>query len=140
MGLRVGIDLVKVTTVSSSIDEHGEHYLHRVYTDAEIADCTGPAGLDPLRLASRFAAKEATMKVLRVGDAAVPWPAIEVRRNPGGAPEVVLHGPAAQRADDDGIEDLALSFTHEEEYAGAVVVAQLRGSGGQGRPGNDRSS
>jgi holo-[acyl-carrier protein] synthase len=139
MGLRVGIDLVKVTTVESSIAEHGDHYLRRVYTDAEVRDCTGPQGLDPLRLASRFAAKEAAMKVLRVGDAAVPWPTIEVQRSPEGIPSVALHGPAAERAAAAGIEELALSFTHEDEYAGAVVVAQLRASDGQEAPGSDRS-
>jgi holo-[acyl-carrier protein] synthase len=123
--LTVGIDLVKVTTIEASLAEHGDHYLRRVYLPSEIEDCQGPQGLDPLRLAARFAAKEATMKVLRVGDEAVPWPSIEIRREPGGAPSVHLHGPAAALAEEHGIAGLALSFTHEEDYAGAVVVAEL---------------
>jgi holo-[acyl-carrier protein] synthase len=140
VALRIGIDLVRVSTVQDALDRHGERYLARVYTPAEVEDCRGPAGVDPLRLAARFAAKEAAMKTLRVGDAAVPWPAVEVRREPGGAPALVLHGPAAALAEAAGIAELALSFTHEHEYAGAVVVAEMRPSPDQGDGANDRSS
>jgi holo-[acyl-carrier protein] synthase len=121
--LRVGIDLVKANTVAEALAEHGEHYLQRVYTAAEIAQCDGPDGApDPLRLAARFAAKEAAMKVLRPGDAAVPWPAIEVVRDAGGVPVLTLHGPAAELADAAGLTAFALSLTHEDAYAAAVVV------------------
>jgi holo-[acyl-carrier protein] synthase len=119
MPLRVGIDLVKAATVREALAEHGERYLDRVYTPAEQAQCKG----DALRLAARFAAKEATMKVLQPGnEQPLPWPSIEVVRNPGAAPTIALHGPAAALADAAGITDLALSFSHEDEYAAAVVV------------------
>jgi len=111
--LRVGIDLVKASTVAEALAEHGEHYLRRVYSDAEIAQCGGPDGApDPLRLAARFAAKEAAMKVLRPGDAAVPWPSIEVVRDATGAELAAAAGLTA----------FALSLTHEDAYAAAVVV------------------
>jgi holo-[acyl-carrier protein] synthase len=117
--LRVGIDLVKAATVQASLAQHGERYLQRVFTRAEQAQCDG----DPLRLAARFAAKEATMKVLQpTDDDAVPWVAIEVVRDAGPGPRIVLHGPAAQLARDAGLTELAVSFTHEDEYAAAVVV------------------
>jgi holo-[acyl-carrier protein] synthase len=126
MPLRVGIDLVQAATVAAAVAEHGERYLERVYTAAEVADCTPRAtpgaGPDPLRLAARFAAKEAAMKVLEPGDAAVPWPSIEVVRTPGGAPTLRLHGPAADMAAEAGLTAFALSFTHEDAYAAAVVV------------------
>jgi holo-[acyl-carrier protein] synthase len=117
--LRVGIDLVKAATVREALADHGERYLRRVYTDGEIAQCDG----DPLRLAARFAAKEAAMKVLRpaAGDA-VPWAAIEVVRGPDGVPAVTLHGAAATLARAAGLSDFAVSLTHEDEYAAAVVV------------------
>jgi holo-[acyl-carrier protein] synthase len=121
--LRVGIDLVKAATVAEALAEHGERYLRRVYTDAEVAQCGGPDGApDPLRLAARFAAKEAAMKVLRPGDAAVPWPSIEVVRDGGGVPLLTLHGPAAELAAAAGLTEFALSLTHEDAYAAAVVV------------------
>lgn len=118
MPLRVGIDLVKAATIQEALAEHGERYLRRVYTDGEVAECAG----DPLRLAARFAAKEAAMKVLRPGaDDAVPWPAIEVLRADA-APELALHGPAAALARAAGLTAFAVSLTHEDAYAAAVVV------------------
>jgi holo-[acyl-carrier protein] synthase len=122
--LRVGIDLVAVSTVRDGLAEHGERYLRRVYTEREIADCGGLDKPDPLRLAARFAAKEAAMKALRVGDAAVPFSAIEVVRGPDGAPELELHGAAAELASIAGISSFAVSLTHEDAYASAVVVAE----------------
>lgn len=119
MPLRVGIDLVRAASIAASIEEHGDAYLDRVFTPQEVADCRR----DPLRLAARFAAKEATMKVLQPSpDTAVPWPSIEVVRNTPAAPSIRLHGPAAALAQTAGLTDFQLSFTHEDEYAAAVVV------------------
>jgi holo-[acyl-carrier protein] synthase len=105
MPLRVGIDLVKASSIQAALAEHGERYLERVYTAAEREQC----GRDPLRLAARFAAKEATMKVLQPDENdAVPWSSIEVVRNPGGAPTIALHGPAAALAAAAGLTTFAL--------------------------------
>jgi holo-[acyl-carrier protein] synthase len=117
--MRVGIDLVKVADVAEALAEHGQHYLDRVYTPQEQEDCRN----EPLKLAARFAAKEATAKVLEARrDDALPWPSIEVIRLTDRAPTLQLHGPAAELAEAGGITELALSFTHEDEYAAAVVV------------------
>jgi holo-[acyl-carrier protein] synthase len=120
MPLRVGIDLVAAQTVADALAAHGDKYLERVYTAGEIADCGG----DPLRLAARFAVKEAAMKVLRVGQAAVPFATIETVRAPDGAPELALHGAAADLAAAAGLATFAISLTHEDGYAAAVVIGQ----------------
>jgi holo-[acyl-carrier protein] synthase len=125
MPVRVGIDLVSAASVRDSIRAHGNHYLERVYSEREVSECQRAAAVDPERLAARFAAKEATMKVLRVGDEAVPWTDIEVRRHPSGWAEVLLTGRAATLAKDAGITDLALSLTHEQGFASAVVIAEI---------------
>jgi holo-[acyl-carrier protein] synthase len=117
--LRVGIDLCKAATVEDAVAEHGQRYLDRLYSDAEQEQCKG----DSLKLAARFAAKEATMKVLAPDpDDAVPWPSIEVVRNAPTAPSLRLHGAAAALAERAGLSDFQVSFTHEDEYAAAVVV------------------
>jgi holo-[acyl-carrier protein] synthase len=124
--VRVGIDLVKAATVREALAEHGERYLARVYTETEVVQCGAPGGgaPDPLRLAARFAAKEAAMKVLRPArEQALPWTAIEVLRGPDGAPALTLHDAAARLAETAGLRDFAVSLTHEDEYAAAVVVA-----------------
>ena len=93
MSLRVGIDLASVELVRDAIGTHGDHYLQRVYTARELQDCSSPAGVAPERLAARFAAKEATLKVLRPGAVGVPLSAIEVVRDPEGPVTLELSGP-----------------------------------------------
>ncbi len=127
MPIRVGTDLVSVDSVRRSMSTHGSRYLRRVYTEQEIADCRSDGEVDCQRLAARFAAKEATLKVLRPGaDDAIPWPSIEVLRDPAGWTGLALSGTAADLAARSGVTDLALSLTHEDGLACAVVVAELR--------------
>jgi len=128
MVIRVGLDLVSVAHVSETLDGPlAGRYLARVYTDGEIGDCRIANVIDPARLAARFAAKEATLKVLVDADG-VPWRDIEVERTALGAVRIALHGVAAQRAADVGVVDLALSVTHEAGFAAAVVIADCRPS------------
>jgi holo-[acyl-carrier protein] synthase len=129
--LRVGIDLVTVDSVRESLDAHGEHYLARVYTEREREDCVRESGVDPERLAGRFAAKEATLKVLRPGEVGIPWYCIEVVRDPSGWVELELAGPAAALATDIGLSELALSITHEGGFASAVVIANFASETGE---------
>jgi holo-[acyl-carrier protein] synthase len=123
MANRVGIDLASAQGVREALEAHGSRYLERVYTDAEQRDCAG----DPRRLAARFAAKEATVKVLRPGPGcAVPLRDIEVVRHPDGHTELLLSGLAADRAAAEGLVDLAVSLSHEGDLATAVVFGTSR--------------
>lgn len=124
MAIRVGTDLMSVESVRNSIRTHESRYLDRVYTERELSDCRTDAGVDPGRLAARFAAKEATMKVLRPDDEAIPWRSIEVLRQPSGWVGIELSGAAAALAADAGVSEFALSISHEGEFASAVVVAE----------------
>ena len=124
MGFKVGIDLVSVEAVEESIRVHASRYLGRGYTTGELQDCSSPAGTpDARRLAARFAAKEAAMKVLRAGDEALPWQSIGVRRDRFGAPSIELTGAAAQLARQRGLDAFDVSLTHEGPFAAAVVIA-----------------
>ncbi|MDQ1373725.1 MAG: holo-[acyl-carrier protein] synthase [Actinomycetota bacterium] len=128
MAVRVGIDLVSVESVEESVRRHADRYLHRIYTEREIRDCTTPTGVESERLAARFAAKEAAMKCLRPGDEGIPWRSIEVRRDPSGWVGLELSGTAAGLAAQAGVTDLAVSLTHERGLASAVVVAEMSNS------------
>lgn len=120
---------MSVERLEDSVRTHGSHFLERIYTARELDDCRTAAGVDSSRLAARFAAKEATLKVLRPEpDEGVPWDTIEVRRHPAGWVDLQLSGAAASLADGAGLRELALSLTHEEGMASAVVVAQLGSS------------
>jgi holo-[acyl-carrier protein] synthase len=123
--VRVGIDLVSVQGVREAIDAHAERYLQRIYSERELADCASPSGVDPERLAGRFAAKEAAVKVLRAGDVGLPLNTIEVRRSPDGWVDLKLSGIAAELASAQGLCDFALSISHDGGYATAVVLASV---------------
>jgi holo-[acyl-carrier protein] synthase len=123
MPVRVGVDLVSVDSVREAIETHAERYLERIYTERELQDCRTPAGVDPERLAARFAAKEATLKALRPDEVGIPWHTIEVRRHAAGWVDLELSGQAAALAAQIGVTELALSIAHEGGFATAVVIA-----------------
>jgi holo-[acyl-carrier protein] synthase len=121
MAARVGIDLTSVAAVREAVATHGDRYLERVYTPQELLDCAG----DPQRLAARFAAKEAVIKVLRpASGTALPWGDIEVVRHPEGHVGVRLAGLAQDQAEQQGLAEFSLSLSHEGDTAVAMVLAE----------------
>jgi holo-[acyl-carrier protein] synthase len=124
--LVTGIDLVDVRQVDASIAAFGDRYLRRVYTDQEVVSCGRGEPRFASRLAARFAAKEAVLKVLRAAEVGIDWRSIEVVRCEDGAPDVKLTGRAAQVARQRGFFSFSISLTHETDYAGAVVIGQRR--------------
>jgi holo-[acyl-carrier protein] synthase len=124
MGLRVGADITRVDDVTESVARFGERYLGRLFTEHELATSKGAPSVVAASLAARFAAKEATIKVLRPTEATPPWRTIEVRQDPSGWCELHLTGEAARLAVAAGITELAVSLTHDGGLAGAVVLAQ----------------
>lgn len=120
MGL--GVDLVQVSRIRESIATFGEAYLRRIFTSGEIAYATSAdPELAAARFAARFAAKEAAIKALDLAEVGISWRDIEVVRSPSGAPSLVLHGAALAAAPD---RALAVSLSHEGDYATAVVTSQ----------------
>ncbi len=122
---RVGTDLCSVSAVAESVERFGERYLRRIYTDRELTYCLEAPCRSAERLAARFAAKEATIKVLRPRNWWPDWRTIEVRKDPGGWCDLRLTGSAARLAAEAGIVLLDVSMSHEDGVATAVVIAQL---------------
>ena len=132
--LRVGIDLVSVSDVADSVRRFGDQYVHRIFTTHEIDCCLiggrspgTAAGYSSESLAARFAAKEAVVKVLRPVGPRPAWRDIEVYRDRNGWTEIRLSGRADLLAAEAGIDHLAVSLTHEEFTAAAVVIGVCRG-------------
>lgn len=100
---------------------HGDRYLTRVYSEAERHDCRD----DCRRLATRFAAKEATMKALGRHDEPLAWRSIAVEWDEGGRPTLRLSGPAAELARARGVKSLSVSFSRAHGVAVAVVLAEV---------------
>ena len=115
-----GIDLIEIPRVAGVLDRYPKRFLSKVFTEGEQSYARGRAD----QLASRFAAKEAVMKLLGTGVRGMPWKSIEVTRTRGRAPEIVLHGPAKVRATKMGITRIALSLSHSRELATASAVGE----------------
>lgn len=122
----LGIDIIKVERIRASIERFGERFSRRVLTPAEQRYVR----LRPETFAGRWAAKEAVSKVLGLGVRGIGWRDIEIERLPTGQPAVRLHGRAAARAEQLGMERIALSISHESDYAVAIAFG-LRTAGGR---------
>ena len=121
----LGIDIIKVERISKAIEKHGRRFAKRVLTDAEDAYVRDR----PENFAGRWAAKEAVSKVLGLGVRGVGWREIEIVRLPTGQPTVRLHDRALRRAAQLGMEQVAVSISHEREYAVAIAFG-VRTEGG----------
>lgn len=122
----LGIDIIKVDRIRAAIERFGTRFSERVLTPAErryVRD-------RPETFAGRWAAKEAVSKVLGLGVRGIGWKDIEVERLPTGQPAVRLHGRAAARAEQLGMGRIALSITHESDYAVAIAFG-VRTAGGR---------
>jgi len=122
----LGIDIIKVERIRAALEKFGPRFSRRVLTPAEqryVRD-------RPETFAGRWAAKEAVSKVLGLGVRGIGWKEIEVERLPTGQPAVRLHGRAAARSRQLGMARIALSITHESDYAVAIAFG-VRTAGGR---------
>jgi phosphopantetheine--protein transferase-like protein len=122
----LGIDIVKVARIRDALARFGERFSARVLTPTErryVRD-------RPETFAGRWAAKEAVSKVLGLGVRGVGWREIEIERLPTGQPAVVLHDRAARRAEQLGMARIAVSISHEDDYAVAIAYG-IRSTGGR---------
>jgi holo-[acyl-carrier protein] synthase len=125
MKILVGIDVQPISEVQESLTTYGTRYTRRLFTDHELSTCGQSPGSSAPRLAGRFAAKEAVLKILDVKDIVPSWKEIEVRRTETGRPEIALSGIAARIARRRGIRQMSLSLSHAGDAASAVVVARV---------------
>ena len=117
----LGVDLTEIPRIVSTIERYGTRFLHRIFTEGEIAYCTRRR-VPAVHFAGRFASKEATMKALGTGHSqGVLWRDVEVVRR-GGPPQLQLHGGAARRFEAIGGHSSQLTITHSDALALAQVI------------------
>ncbi len=121
----LGIDIIKVARIRDTLARFGARFSRRVLTPLEARYVRDR----PETLAGRWAAKEAVSKVLGLGVRGIGWRDIEIERLPTGQPAVRLHGRAAARASQLGMGRVALSISHDTEYAVAIAFG-VRSAGG----------
>jgi holo-[acyl-carrier protein] synthase len=121
----LGIDIIKIERIAAALRRFGDRFPNRVLTESEQRYVRNR----PQNFAGRWAAKEAVSKVLGLGVRGVGWRDIEILRLPTGAPSVRLHGRAKTRAEQLGMGRIAVSISHEGDYAVAIAFG-IRTQGG----------
>jgi holo-[acyl-carrier protein] synthase len=119
----IGTDIIECLRVGRMIEQHGELFLARVYTEREIRFCQSRKRATE-HFAARWAAKEAILKAIgtpwRRG---MEWTDIEVIQEPGAVPKVVLTGATQDLAQNLHVGDILLSIAHCRAYATAYAIA-----------------
>ena len=131
----IGIDLVPISRMRQVMERWQERFVTRVFTPSEIAYCR--ARRDPApHFAARFAAKEAGLKALGTGlRLGVNWRELEVRRERGGPPVLVLRGRSRELARERGAERMLLALSHDGDYAIAQAMLVDDDLNREGQPG-----
>lgn len=117
----VGIDIIEVSRIRRSIEEYGNLFTDKVFTNDEKQYCTEKPS--PYQhFAARFAAKEAFSKATGTGwDDSFSWQEVEVTNESSGKPNLRLTGSALQNF---GKKRIFLSLSHSGDYVTAVVVIE----------------
>ncbi len=124
----IGLDVVHITRMREVIGRWEERFLHRIFTEQEIAYCRSRR--DPVpHFAARFAAKEAGLKALGTGlRLGIRWRELEVMRERGQAPVLVLRGRSHEIGLARGGSRMLLTLTHDGDYALAQAMLVADGA------------
>ncbi len=120
MVLGIGIDIIEIDRIQKSVDDFGDHFLKKVFTDGELEYCLSKSNKYQ-HLAARFAAKEAVYKALASGPHEnLTWQSIEISNEPNGLPIVSLHGELNSYLSEG--ESLKISMSHSRDYVACVAI------------------
>ena len=119
MILRTGVDLVEIDRIGETITRHGDRFMKRIFTQSEIDQCHGKIP----SLAGRYAVKEAVSKAFGTGIGDMQWVEIEIIQDERNAPQLLLHGRAAEIGAEQGLTTWSISISHTETHAVGMAVA-----------------
>ncbi len=129
MNIAHGIDLVDFPRIAEMFERHGQRFMDRVFTAAEQQYANANKNKME-KLAGRFAAKEAILKLLGTGwRGKIAWTDIEIINNEMGQPQVTVSGEVKEIARRLGIGDISVSITHTANFAIASATALTTGNG-----------
>ncbi len=120
MNVTCGTDIIEIERIKEDIENIGDKFLNRIFTEKEIEYCESKKGQKYQHYAGRFAAKEALFKAIsnQLDDKySVSWKDFEVINDKQGRPIVKLLNISI-----DNIESIDISISHCRLYASANVV------------------
>ena len=120
----IGIDILEVDRIEKIINEKGEKFLNRIFTDTEIKYCKSKKRSFE-SFAVRFSAKEAFIKAIE-SEHNIAYKEIEIKNKKNKKPIVELHGKAKKIADEKNITEILISLSHEKHYVVANITLKGR--------------
>jgi holo-[acyl-carrier protein] synthase len=119
----IGSDVVECLRVARMIEHHGEKFVHRVFTQAEVRFCSGSPTATQ-QFAGRWAAKEAVLRALGVRSRkGFDFKSIEIRRDKNGRLSAAFRGSARDVVEQMGVTEIFISVAHCRAVATANAVA-----------------
>lgn len=120
MVIGIGIDIIEIARIKKSVDEYGDSFLNKVFTQNELNYCLSKHNKYQ-HLAARFAAKEAIYKALASGwEKEATWKGMEIKNEPNGLPIVTFFGKLKEFLADD--KDIKISLSHSDNYVTCVAI------------------
>jgi holo-[acyl-carrier protein] synthase len=124
--LGIGTEITECLRIARLIEQHGEQFIDRVYTPAEVRYCQARQQ-STQHFAARWAAKQAILKALGVASAkGVAWADVEIRRDAAGRPAVAARGAIKDLVERQGVGEILVTFSHCRTHATAYAIAMGR--------------
>ena len=124
----IGIDAIKIDRFRKAVEERGEPFLKRIFTQKEL-EYGGTKKAYYTHMAGKFAAKEAVKKAIpegaRIG---LNWKEIEILNDCDGKPYAILHGEAERLKKDFNLTEVLVSISHTKDLAIANAVGVNNGT------------
>ena len=120
MGVRCGTDIIEISRIKQSIEQFGEVFINKVFTNNEIDYCERKNSIKYQHYAARFAAKEAVYKALNSFEekAEANFLDAEIINGKNGKPKIIFHNELKYMNE----YSIDISISHCKEYAVATVV------------------
>lgn len=116
----IGIDIIEIERIKSSIEKFEDRFLNKIYTKTELEYCLGKKNKYQ-HLAARFAAKEAIAKALQTGwSKEFRWKDVEIYNEKSGMPNVKLLGNLKDFLTSD--KSLKITMSHSENYVTCFAI------------------
>ena len=122
MIVNIGTDIIEVARIQKMIDEYGDKFLKRIYTETEIEYCESFGKRKYEHFAARFAIKEAFSKAIGTGlTNSFAFNEVGIANLQTGKPELILEGEMKKRWSD---KIFHISLAHTEGNAIAFVIME----------------
>ena len=125
MIIGIGTDITSCKRIQRSYEKFGESFLAHILTEKEKEQMPKRNETAFQWLAARFAVKEAAVKALGTGfSQGISFLHVEVLRDAGKAPHITFLDKALHKANELGVKNTHVSYSHEKEFAVAYVVLE----------------